>query len=260
MAQNSDQWWVWFWIRNVGLLLPIFVAITLLGGVPRRVRRLTLSLWLWFVVPNLVAFHPSEWNNTKFFLFWQFAGCLAVATWLTRAFAETHRVRVRVPRMTLQVMAVMGVLVMISAGGLDAIRAMQRSSSIAWVDADDVSAAAWLREHSDPDEIIVYGTSNTSAVAAMGGRRAISGYPGWTFDLGLLDWAERWTDSGTILRGVDGTDGTDGTVDAAIERYGVDLVVIGPRERTEQGADDEVWRSRGTLVAERGEYRIYRVR
>ena len=79
MAGDADQPWIWFWLRNVGLLLPLFLGITVLGGVPRRIRRLTAPLWLWFVVPNLVAFHPAEWNNTKFFLFWQLAACLAIA-------------------------------------------------------------------------------------------------------------------------------------------------------------------------------------
>ena len=54
---------------------------------PHRLRRLTTPLWLWFIVPNLIAFHPSEWNNTKYFLFWQIAGCLLIASWLSRAFS-----------------------------------------------------------------------------------------------------------------------------------------------------------------------------
>ena len=29
----SDQAWPWFWVRNVGLLLPLFVGLALLGGV-----------------------------------------------------------------------------------------------------------------------------------------------------------------------------------------------------------------------------------
>ena len=60
-------------------LPPLFAAISIAGLGRRRLRRLSAPLWLWFVVPNLVAFHPSEWNNTKFFIFWQWAGAVAVA-------------------------------------------------------------------------------------------------------------------------------------------------------------------------------------
>ena len=100
MAPQSDQAWPWFWFRNVGLFLPLFAGLALLGGGPRRLRRLTTPLWLWFIVPNLIAFHPSEWNNTKYFLFWQIAGCLLIASWLSRAFSAAMSRRQSRPRGT----------------------------------------------------------------------------------------------------------------------------------------------------------------
>ena len=251
MAQDSGQLWVWFWLRNVGLLLPLFVAISLFGGVPTRVRRLTNPLWLWFLVPNLVAFHPSEWNNTKFFLFWQFAGCVVIGTWLGTALSRSSTRSVMHHRFA-SFGAIVCVLVMISAGGLDAVRAMQRSTAIEWVSRDDVAAASWLREHSDPRDVIVYGADNTSAVAALGGRGAVSGFPGWTYDLGIPDWSERWSASSAMRHAEPGTD-------ELVDRYSVDFVVIGPQERIQHGADEERWMELGELVFEAGEYRIYRV-
>ena len=47
MAQDSGQLWVWFWLRNVGLLLPLFVVISLFGEIQPRLRLLTNPLWLW---------------------------------------------------------------------------------------------------------------------------------------------------------------------------------------------------------------------
>ena len=250
MAPQSDQSWPWFWFRNVGLLLPLFVGIALLGGVAPRLRRITAPLWLWFVVPNLTAFHPWEWNNTKYFLFWQLAGCLLIASWLSRAFGTVIERRPTMSRSLLQVGAVLIALLSISAGGLDTLRAMQRSSAIPWVDHDDLAAAEWLRDNSSAEDVIVYGMSNTSAVAALGGRRAVSGYPGWTFDLGLPDWSQRWSNSLGVLTG-------DDTAAATIETHGVDWVVIGPIERNTLGASDAYWEQNGTLAFSQGEYRIY---
>lgn len=253
MAPQSDQSWPWFWFRNVGLLLPLFAGIALLGGVTPRLRRLTAPLWLWFVVPNLIAFHPWEWNNTKYFLFWQLAGCLLIASWLSHAFGAAVARRRAITRSLIQVAAVLTALLMISAGGLDTVRAMQRSSAIPWVEHDDLAAAAWLRNHSAADDVIVYGTTNTSAVAALGGRRAVSGYPGWTFDLGLADWVQRWNTSLAMLTGAE-------TAAADVTRYGVDWIVIGPIERNTLGASDAYWEEHGTLAFSRGEYRIYATR
>jgi hypothetical protein len=252
MAPQSDQAWPWFWIRNVGLFLPLFAGLALLGGGARRLRRLTMPLWLWFIVPNFIAFHPSEWNNTKYFLFWQIAGCLLIASWLSRAFSAATSRRPTVQRYALQIAAVACFLVMVSAGGLDTVRAMQRSTAIPWVEHDDLDAASWLRANSQPDDVIVYGANNISAVAALSGRRAVSGYPGWTYDLGLADWAIRWSDTGVILSG-----GPDARSD--VSRYGVDYVVMGPIERSEFGGSDDYWMANGTLVFQQGDYRIYRV-
>ena len=44
-----------------------------------------------------------------------------------------------------------------------------------------------------------------------------------------------------------------------LRRYSVDYVAIGPRERFEHDANDAWWDDHGTLLFERGEYRIYGV-
>ena len=252
MAPASGQLWPWFWLRNAGLFLPLFAGVSLLGGGLPRLRRVTAPLWLWFAVPNVLAFHPWEWNNTKFFLFWQLAGSLLVASWITRMWSSAASRRARSRRFALRAVSLTSVVLLVSVGALDTIRAMQRSTAIPWVEGDEVAAAEWLRRHSDPDEVLVYGAHNVSAVAALSGRRAVSGYPGWTSDLGLPDWGDRWKDSDAILAGA-------ATAHAAIERYGVDVILVGPRERTESSASDAYWSRHGTLVFERGSYRIYRV-
>ena len=46
---------------------------------------------------------------------------------------------------------------------------------------------------------------------------------------------------------------------ALLEQYGVDFAMVGPRERAMEGFDDRALR-RVEMVAERGPYRLYRVR
>ena len=166
MAPQSNEAWPWFWLRNVGLLLPVFAGLALLGGGSRRLRRLSTPLWLWFIVPNIVAFHPSEWNNTKYFLFWQISGCVLVASWLSRPFSIAMTRRPALQRGVGRVLAVTAFLTMISAGGLDTVRAMQRSTAIPWVDRDDLEAALWLRANSKPDAVLVYGVTGKASCCA----------------------------------------------------------------------------------------------
>ncbi len=256
MAIDAGQLWPWFWFRNVGLWLPIFLGVAVLGGVPNRVRRLTLPLWLWFIVPNLIAFHPAEWNNTKYFVFWQFAGSLVVATWLARAWSSVvlpHSERWTSRRPLVQrVGATMAVLLMVSAGGLDTLRAMQRTTAIPWVTNDDLVVSAWIRENTPTDAVLVYAMDTTSAAFSLSGRSAVSGYPGWTWDLGVADWYQRQMATEAILRG-------DADTEVLVSRYNVDLVVIGPDERNLRGASDVYWRARDPEAFCSGDTCVYRV-
>ena len=260
MAVQSDQSWPWFWFRNVGLLLPLFLAVSLLGLGSARLRRMAAPLWLWFLVPNLVAFHPGEWNNTKFFLFWQLAGCIVVADllarpwrrWGARAAGEHASGRARATGAGLRVASVVAVVLLTVTGALDTLRAMQRDSAIPWVDGGDVEAAEWLRAAARPGDVLVYGASNTSAVAASSGVPAVLAYPGWVDDLGIEDWRIRLADTRTVLSGA------PGALDVAARRS-VDWVVIGPRERWEYEASDDFWAQHGALAFSSGEYRVYAV-
>lgn len=241
-AGETDTPWTLFWLRNLGLFIPIAVVLTLSRLPPRRVVRLTLPLWLWFVVPNLISFHPWSGNNSKFLLFWHLAGCVLIATAVGRAWRRWPKWRP---------VAGLIVLSLVVTGGLDTVRAMQRSTAIPWADAADVNAADWLRSHASRGDVLVYGISNTSAIAAMGGVPAVSGFGGWTADLGIVDAGQRVDASVAILRG-------DPRTDQLVAAYGVTWVAIGPVERSKYGASDAYWDEHGVLGFSQGEYRIYR--
>lgn len=250
MAAEDQQAWPLFWLRNAGLFAPLFLLVALLGGARQRLLRLSTPLWLWFIAANLISFHPWSGNNAKFILFWQLAGCIVLADAGRRAWFATRHSSVR--RWTIRAaVAVLG-LTLVATGGIDTVRGMQRSTAIDWVSADEVEVADWLRANAEPGDVLVYGASNTSAVAALGGVPAVSGYPGWTADLGLADWDTRVLDSGAILSGAP-------TAAELVEAYGVDWVAIGPWERSEYEASDEYWAAHGALVAQEGEYRLYQV-
>lgn len=249
MAVDAHQSWPWFWLRNLGLFLPLFAVLACTRWVTPRLRRLTLPLWLWFVVPNLVAFHPWPGNNVKFFVFWQIGGAIVIADALGRALLDVRRRNAVV----WSNLAMAALVLLTVTGGLDVVRGMQRSSSFGWAAKDDVTIADWLRGHARAGDVLVYGATNTSAVALTTGVAAVSGYPGWTWDLGLPDWYTRQQDSTEILTGGPGADGL-------VRHYGVDWVAIGPYERNELAASDGYWEQHGELAAQAGEYRLYRVR
>jgi uncharacterized membrane protein len=79
----------------------------------------------------------------------------------------------------------------------------------------------------------------------------VIGYPGWLWTYGF-DYQPVQRDMQAILRGGD-------TAEILMRRYGVDFVVLGPRERDRYGADRDYFRQRHDLVLEESGYSVFRV-
>ncbi|HRW37979.1 MAG TPA: hypothetical protein P5254_09780 [Aquihabitans sp.] len=250
MAGPGLDGWLVFWARNLGpFLVLLLVAHLWRGTVPRSVLRWFAPVWLLWLVPNLVAFHPWEWNNTKYFAFWQLLGAFLVGAVLARLWRSGiagHR--------PIGMAAVgLSVVLLCGTGALDLARATQRSARIPWATADGVEVAEWIRDRTDADDVVVAAPSNTEPVIALSGRRMLSGFPGWTFDLGVPDWYQREQDALAVLRGGD-------AAREAVARRGVDLVVIGPLERAEPVlADGGWWEANAEVVHRQGDWTVYRV-
>jgi len=196
-------------------------------------------------VPNLVAFHPWEWNNTKYFAFWLLVGSFLVAAVLVRL------ARTGAPG---AVAAALLAVVLTGTGVADLYRATDRSVTlIPWATADGLATAGWARRSLPADAVIATAPTNVNPVTALSGRRAVSGFPGWTFDIGVPDWSQRVDDTRAILLG--GPAALD-----AIERRGVDYVVVGPLERApEVGVDEAWWAANGRFVFRSGDWVVYAV-
>ncbi len=246
MAPDGLGPWVWFWLRNLGPFLPLLVLATVWRGTVRTgFARWFAPFWLLWIVPNLVAFHPWEWNNTKYFAFWLLVGSFLVAAVLVRL------ARTGAPG---AVAAALLAVALTGTGVADLYRATDRSVTlIPWATADGLATAGWARRSLPADAVIATAPTNVNPVTALSGRRAVSGFPGWTFDIGVPDWSQRVDDTRAILLG--GPAALD-----AIERRGVDYVVVGPLERApEVGVDEAWWAANGRFVFRSGDWVVYAV-
>jgi hypothetical protein len=243
MADGGIGGWAWFWFRNAGPFILLLVLACLWRGTARAgIVAAFLPVWLLWVVPNLVAFHPWEWNNTKYFAFWQLLGAFLVGAVLVRvARLGAHGV----------VAAGAAVLVLCLSGTLDLLRATDKAAVIPWATADGLRVATWVRDEVPPDAVLAIAPTNTQPVVALSEHAVVSGYPGWSFDIGVPDWSARADDAIAILRG-----GANGQ--AAARRRGVDYLVIGPIERDQFGADDAWWSVHARPVFRSGDWTVYR--
>lgn len=243
MADGGVGGWLWFWFTNAGpFIVLLLLACVWRGTVRAGVVASFLPVWLLWVVPNLVAFHPWAWNNTKYFAFWQLLGAFLVGAVLVRV-AGLGRGGV--------VAAGAAVVVLCLSGTLDLMRATDEAAAIPWATADGLTVAAWVRDQVPPDAVLAVAPTNTQPVPALSGHAVVSGYPGWTFDIGVPDWSARADDAVAILQG-----GPEG--EAAARRRDVDYLVIGPIERDRFAADDAWWSAHAQAVFRSGDWTVYR--
>jgi len=235
---------VWFWIRNTSVLIPLLIAAHLLRSwIPTGFVTWFSPMWLWFIVPNVIVLQPWDWDNTKFFVFWALLGSIVVGGLLARMFQRGPG----------SVIVASTLLVLLGlSGALDLARASDFSvSAVRFTDSGGLQVADWVRTHTSPTALFVVADEHNSPIPTLAGRRILIGYPGWLWTYGLPDYIQKGADDKRILDG-------DPSTPELVKQYGVDYVMIGPQELP-RGASRAYWDEHGTLIYDNGEYAVYRV-
>ena len=235
---------VWFWMRNTSVFIPLLVAAHFLRSWFQTgfVTWFT-PMWLWFLVPNVIVLQPWDWDNTKFFIFWALIGSIVVGGLLSRMFQRG---------LGSAIVATVLLVMLVLAGALDLARASDYSvSANQFTDTRGLEVADWVRGHTSPEAVFVVAPEHNSPIPTLAGRRELIGYPGWLWTYGLPDYVQKGDDDKRILDG-------DASASDLVSKYGVDYVMIGPQE-IPLGASRAYWDEHGTLVYDNGEYTVYRV-
>ena len=236
---------VHFWWLNLGLFIPaLLVALLWRGRTPvvkERLLRFYAPFALCFLVPNVVQLSPWIWDNVKFMVWWHVASAVLIALLLARLWRLGGWARA----------AAAGLFVLLTlSGGLDLWRAASDKIVLPVIPPEGEAFARDIREKTPAGAMILHAPAYNSEVY-LTGRRTLYGYPGHIWSQGL-DAGPREDDLKKMYTG-------HPDASALLKRYGVDFAVVGPHERAIEGFDDSALR-RIEMVAERGPYRLYRVR
>jgi hypothetical protein len=235
---------VWFWIKNTSVFIPLLVAGHIVRGwIPTAFAKWFAPMWLWFLVPNVFVLQPWDWDNTKFFIFWALLGSIVVGGVVARMFQ-------RGPGMAVAASALLVLLGL--SGALDLARASDYSvSSVQFTDAGGLHVAEWARLHTSPTAVFAVADEHNSPIPTLAGRRVLIGYPGWLWTYGMPDFVAKGADLKRILNG-------DPLAPDLVRKYGVDYVMIGPQE-IPGGASRAFWDEHGKLLYDREGYAVYQV-
>jgi hypothetical protein len=242
---RGDEGILRFWWLNLGVFIPAVTVALLWGGrepvVEPRLRRFYLPFALCFIVPNVVRLSPWIWDNIKFMVWWHLVSAVLVALLLARWWRSGWEGR----------MAAGAMLVLLTlSGGLDLWRVASRSITLPIITPEGTAFAQDILRVTPGRAVILHAPSYNSEVY-LTGRRTIVGYLGHIWSQGL-EAGTREEDVKSIYAG--GPQARD-----LLARYAVDYILAGPREQTLEEFDERALRA-FPLVAERGRYRLYRVR
>ncbi|HXA27998.1 MAG TPA: hypothetical protein VN193_04550 [Candidatus Angelobacter sp.] len=216
----TPEWWG-FWVANCGIVLPLMVVIALsvaarrapqgsrLRSVGERVSglvsgdllRFTLPFLAIFALGNLVVFQSWDWDNTKLFSYWFFAGALLIGAIVVRLWRGAWWRRT---------LGTLGFVSVIMTGTVVMLRFLpwtpatdNAAGPFTWEDATAQSLAAQVEQRTPPSAVILTTGRHTDPLLTLAGRRTVMGYDGWLWSYGI-DYRRRQGDVAAMYQGCTG--------------------------------------------------------
>lgn len=255
---KRDENVVWFWVKNTGLVIPALAAGAWLlfsqrsdlpkdarGEVPQPKAKSLLAFYapfaFLFFISNIAKLAPWEWDNIKILIYWYVASVPFIAFALVWALDKTRG---------WQVLAAGSFLVLILSGALDVWRTASGQIKAKVFDTDAIKIAEQVKQRTEPQALFLNAPTYNSAVV-LSGRRSLMRYNGHLSSHGI-DYLPREDDVKRIYQG-------GGVADILLKKYDVGYVLVSPEERKELKANEDFFR-KYPLVAESGQYRVYKVK
>ena len=235
-VQNDN--WMWFWIKNIGLMF-LLIPISWLAAWKRN-RKLFwvyLPFLIIFIACNLWVFQPWENDNSKLLRFWYLASSVLVGWWLTN-----------IPKKVAAICLVMIVL----AGAIDAGSWLnfEKNKLQMWSRAD-IELASQVRQLTPKSAVFLTNDNHNHWVVDLAGRKIVMGFRGWLWSWGI-NYADRERDVREMFMG-------DAHTPQLLAKYSIDYVIIGPGEKSNFDASENYYLSHYSLLLDGNGQKIFDV-
>jgi hypothetical protein len=241
---RGEQNALWFWLNNTGLFIPLLVAAMLWRGrapvVSKRLLLFYLPFTLLFVISNAGKISPWIWDNIKVLYYWYLASVPLVALLIARLWRVHAATRVA---------AIVLLLVLTLAGGLDVWRVVSEASEQRVFERTGVAFAEVIKSETAPHSLILHAPTYNHPVY-LTGRRALMGYAGHLWSQGIF-YTPREAELKRMYAGAP-------DAESLLAKYGVEYAVVGPLERSSLTVNEQFFR-RFTKVGETGGYSLYKL-
>ncbi len=245
-ANESDNYF-WFYIKNFGLI-ALLTPVAFLAA-KKEDRGVVGGAALVWVIAELIQFQPNPYDNNKLLFVCFVYACGLVGSWLIDAKDRLMRGATR-NRMSIRLLAAMVCAALFLSGALTLGR--EYVSEYQLIDADQVSAAEYVKDNAAPDATFLTYNNHNNAIAALTGRNIVCGSGSYLYFHGV-DYADRESALPLMFEQPE-------TYFAALaKQYDVDYVYISPNELANYNVDLAYFASRFDLVYQNETVKIYRV-
>ncbi|MGB7209059.1 MAG: hypothetical protein WBD27_10405 [Pyrinomonadaceae bacterium] len=265
---SGDANFVWFWIKNTGLLFPLLAfgiysvystqrhedagnetgksekvkgADSSLIPHPSSLFLFYLPFAFLFLISNVAKLAPWEWDNIKVLIYWYVGSIPFVAfavSWMWRKATAA------------KIIAAACFVVLIFSGSLDVWRTVSGQIKSRVFDSEAVMVAERIKRATPPHALILNAPTYNSAIV-LTGRQSLMRYPGHLGSHGI-DYAVRERDVKSIYSG-------GANADELMRKYGIEYVLISPEERSSVAANEQFFK-KFSVIAEAGQYKVYKVK
>jgi len=174
---NTADPWLWYWVKNVGVVFVLIFPALWAAGAERR--RWYLGALMLFILSELVVFQPNVYDNNKLFLVWHLFSSVIVAEYLGNIWRKLYAFRGR------YIMAGMMAVVLFASAGLSIAREMLSGGEYLLYDNDAINAASYIREKAPPDALFATGDEHLNPVSALAGRNVYVGSAAYLYFHGI---------------------------------------------------------------------------
>lgn len=213
-ANNTDGY-LWFYVKNLGILFILAVLMLFLGT--RRQLQLVLPACLLWLISEFILFQPNSYDNNKLLLVAYLFFCIAIAdfVWDTIPFMVKESIR-QMRCITVATVAFLAVFAAVLTVGREYV------SDYELYNSSYVSLAEWIESNTKPTDIFLTATNHNNAVASLTGRNIVCGSSSFLYYHGA-DYGQNEADVKAMYE-------DSSRRDALLEQYGVDYIVIGSWE------------------------------
>ena len=254
-ANESDSF-IWFYIKNLGLIFLLMPsAFCYIKKQDKIFYGGALALW---ALAETIQFQPNPYDNNKLLFIWFAMTVGIVSSYLMHLYDRNVDAGARMKQITTlgsriaQRILIGIVLVSLFLSGTLTLMREYRSEYLLF-DAEQVAAAEFIKENTEPDAVFLTYNNHNNAVASLTGRNIVVGTGTYLYFHGV-NYQDRQNNLSAMYT-------KPAQSKNLYEEYGVDYVFLSDTERGKfQGVDVDYFENNYDTVYDEGSITIYRVK